>query len=301
MGHGIPAYARKKYSIGDLAAMKNSLRELGLHTVCESARCPNIGECFKKPTATFMILGDVCTRRCRFCAVGKGKPQPPDPAEAEKIVEATGRLGLKHAVITSVTRDDLKDGGASEFAAVISALRSRYPSLVVEVLTPDFGGSVDSLRTVIAAGPHIFNHNIETVPRLYSIVRPQADYRRSLEVLRAAKGMDAAVFTKSGLMAGLGETEYEVISVMRDMLEVGVSILTIGQYLRPMKDNLEVAEYVLPEVFDRYAAAAKEMGFLSVASAPLVRSSYNAEEVFTAIGRHAAPQIAKSTRATVLP
>ena len=279
----VPPWARKKYNIGELAKVKAELRGLGLHTVCESARCPNIGECFKKPTATFMILGETCTRACRFCAVGKGRPQPPDPDEPRNIAEAVRKLGLKHAVITSVTRDDLPDGGAGHFAAVVRLLREELPGLIIEVLTPDFKGSEDSLRSVIEAGPHIFNHNLETVPRLYKTVRPQAIYERSLAVLKKAKYLDAGVYTKSGIMVGLGETEDEVLAVMRDLRGAGCGLLTIGQYLRPMKENIEVAEYVLPEVFERYADAARGMGFVSVASSPFVRSSYNAEEVFTAI------------------
>ena len=283
MDQRIPPWARKKYNIGELAKVKAELRGLGLHTVCESARCPNIGECFKKPTATFMVLGDTCTRACRFCAVGKGRPQPPEPDEPRNIAEAVRKLGLKHAVITSVTRDDLPDGGAGHFAAVIRLLRDEFPGLITEVLTPDFKGSEASLQTVIEAGPHIFNHNLETVPRLYKTVRPQEIYERSLAVLRKAKELAPKVYTKSGIMAGLGETEDEVLTVLHDLREAGCGLLTIGQYLRPMKENIEVAEYVLPEVFERYAEAARGMGFVSVASSPFVRSSYNAEEVFTAI------------------
>jgi lipoyl synthase len=284
MDERIPQWARKKYNLSDLAKVKASLRGLNLHTVCESARCPNIGECFKKPTATFMILGDTCTRRCGFCAVGKGKTAPVDPQEPKHIAEAVRQLGLKHAVITSVTRDDLADGGAGQFAAVVSQLRAEFPKLVIEVLTPDFKGSEDSIRTVVEAGPHIFNHNLETVPRLYRKVRPQAVYERSLDVLRKVREMSAGtIHTKSGLMAGLGEEVEEVVSVMHDLRAVGCRLLTIGQYLRPMKENLEVVEYVRPEVFDSYRDKGLAMGFASVASAPFVRSSYNAEEVFAGI------------------
>lgn len=283
MEQRIPAWARKKYNIGELAAVKAKLRMLGLNTVCESARCPNIGECFKKPTATFMILGDTCTRKCRFCSVGKGVPKAVDPEEPAHITEAVKMLGLKHAVITSVTRDDLPDGGAGQFAAVIGLLRHEFPELAVEVLTPDFGGSEDALRVVVETGPHIFNHNLETVPRLYPTVRPQAVYRRSLDMLQKAKGMRANVRTKSGIMVGLGEREDEVLSLMRDLREAGCDILTVGQYLRPMKENIEVAEYVRPEVFERYAEAARGYGFLSVASSSFVRSSYNAGEIFEKI------------------
>jgi len=284
MDSRIPPWSRKKYNIGELAKVKAQLRELGLHTVCESARCPNIGECFKKPTATFMILGDVCTRRCRFCAVGKGAPTPVDPAEPANIAEGVRRLGLKHAVITSVTRDDLSDGGAGQFAAVVRTLRDGFPGLVVEVLTPDFRGREYDIKAVVDAGPHIFNHNLETVPRLYDTVRPQAVYTRSLDVLRYVKALDGSIHTKSGLMAGLGETPDEVIATMADLRDAGCDLLTIGQYLRPMKENIEVAEYVRPEVFEMYKEKGLAMGFLSVASAPFVRSSYNAEEVFAAVG-----------------
>ncbi len=284
MDERMPAFARKKYNIGDLADVKAKLRGLGLHTVCESARCPNIGECFKKPTATFMILGEVCTRRCGFCSVKKGTAAPPDPSEPENIAVAAGRLGLRHAVITSVTRDDLPDGGAGQFEAVIRILKKEFPQMIVEVLTPDFGGDEAALSKVVGAGPHIFNHNLETVPRLYSRVRPQALYARSLAALRNAKAMRPEIYTKSGIMAGLGETEDEVVSVMRDLRGAGCDLLTIGQYLRPSKENLPVEEYVSPETFERYAEAGRRMGFLSVASAPFVRSSYNAEEVFSAIG-----------------
>ncbi len=284
MNERIPAFARKKYNIGELADVKARLRELGLHTVCESARCPNIGECFKKPTATFMILGEICTRRCGFCSVKKGVAKPPDPEEPANIAVAADRLGLRHAVITSVTRDDLPDGGAGQFEAVIRILKKDFPQMVVEVLTPDFGGDETALRKVMEVGPHIFNHNLETVPRLYPRVRPQAVYERSLDVLRKARAIRPDAYTKSGIMVGLGETEDEVVSVMRDLRGVGCGLLTIGQYLRPSKENLPVAEYVSPEKFEKYADAGKRMGFLSVASAPFVRSSYNAEEVFSAIG-----------------
>jgi len=280
----IPGWAKKKYNLGDLVAVKKQLRELGLNTVCESARCPNIGECFRKPTATFMILGDVCTRRCRFCSVGKGSPRAVDAAEPGNIVEAARRLGLRHAVITSVTRDDLPDGGAGQFAEVVRRLKESFPEMVVEVLTPDFAGLEDSLRTVMEAGPHIFNHNLETVPRLYRRVRPQAVYARSLEVLRRAREMAPGAYTKSGLMVGLGEGFEEVVEVMRDLRDAGCDLLTIGQYLRPMKDNIEVSEYVRPEVFERYRETALSLGFVSAACAPFVRSSYNAEEVFAGIG-----------------
>lgn len=263
--------------------MKPYLRDLGLHTVCESAMCPNIGQCFGKRTATFMILGDVCTRACRFCAVTKGKPEPLDPTEPGKVAQAVRGLGLRHAVITSVTRDDLPDGGASAFAATIRAIHEQAPDTIVEVLIPDFRGSLEALRTVVEAAPQIINHNLETVPRLYPTVRPQAVYERSLQLLERVKQLDPALPTKSGLMVGLGETRDEVLSVMDDLRAVGCDMLTIGQYLRPSQWHLEVAEFVTPEMFAEYRRLGESKGFKSVASGPLVRSSFNAAEVFEAL------------------
>jgi lipoic acid synthetase len=251
---------------------------LKLNTVCESALCPNLGECFARRTATFMILGKVCTRNCRFCAVEGGQPELLDPEEPRRVAEAATRLGLKHVVVTSVTRDDLPDGGAGQFAATIQALREKLPYAIIEVLTPDFQGERKAIASVVEAQPHIFNHNVETVPRLYPRVRPEADYRRSLEVLRTVKELAPSIYTKSGLMVGLGETREEVEQVMADLREINCDILTIGQYLRPSPQHLEVKEFIPPEVFDYYAEAGRKMGFLYVASAPFVRSSYNAAE-----------------------
>lgn len=254
------------------------LRTLALHTVCESARCPNIGECFRRGTATFLILGNVCTRSCRFCAVEKGVPKPLDPEEPERVAEAAKRLNLKHVVVTSVTRDDLPDGGAHHFAATIAALRRVLPQATVEVLVPDFQGKEEALDVVLAARPHVLNHNVETVPRLYPFVRPQADYVRSLWLLGRVKDKAPDVLTKSGLMVGLGETRAEVEGVLHDLRDVRCDIVTIGQYLRPSMRHLPVAAYLPPEEFEYYREYGLRLGFLGVASGPFVRSSYRAEE-----------------------
>ncbi|MDA8433443.1 MAG: lipoyl synthase [Nitrospiraceae bacterium] len=256
------------------------LRKHGLSTVCEEARCPNRSECFSKPTATFMILGHECTRNCGFCAVNSAPPGPPDPEEPERIAAAASELGLKYVVITSVTRDDLPDGGAGHFAKTIEAVRRSLPSSRIEVLTPDFLGDRESLKTVLAAGPDVFNHNVETIERLYRVVRPQAVFRRSLSVLTQARLIAPAIFVKSGFMLGLGETREEVTELLHLLAETGCEIVTIGQYLRPTGKNIPVVEYVRPEVFEEIRSAALGMGFRYVASAPLVRSSMNAEEMF---------------------
>jgi lipoic acid synthetase len=344
-------------SEGTTETVRALLEELGLTTVCQNARCPNIMECFTRHTATFMILGNVCTRDCGFCAVRSGSPLPVDPDEPRRVAEAVRRLRLRHAVITSVTRDDLPDGGASHFAATIRAIREagavREPplqSVIIEVLTPDFKGVPEHIRLVAEARPDIYNHNVETVPRLYPRVRPQADYRRSLELLALVKAEGVRIaggchserseesrrsanetlrgvypepvnetlrfaqgdrqvsplrrahgdhsarasreagptalrgFTKSGLMVGLGETDEEVRGVMKDLRGVGCDILTIGQYLRPSPDHLPIARFVHPDTFADYERAARDLGFLAVASGPFVRSSYNAEHVFRQIG-----------------
>lgn len=261
-----------------LHAMKNTLRRRNLHTVCESARCPNIGECFSKPTATFMILGNVCTRQCGFCSVEKGyEPLSVDPDEPENIALTAKELGLKHVVITSVTRDDLAGSGAMQFALTIKAVRDSIPSISIEVLTPDFKGDERCLKIVLDERPDIFNHNIETVPSLYAKVRPQADYRQSLRVIETAKSMAANVITKSGLMVGLGETNDEIKSALKDLLNAGCDAITIGQYLRPSINNLEVQEYVSLEIFKEYEEYGRDIGFKYVYSGPFVRSSYNAE------------------------
>jgi lipoyl synthase len=256
--------------------LKGIMRGLDLHTVCEEARCPNIGECWNARTATFMILGDTCSRACGFCAVKTGRPGTLDLGEPIRVAEAVERMGLKHAVITSVNRDELEDGGAAIFAATIRQIRKRIPGCGIEVLTPDFMGDEAALATVIHARPDIFNHNIETVPRLYPQVRPKARYERSLEVLQRAKRIDATVFTKSGLMLGLGEEIDEVLQVFRDLRAHDVEILTVGQYLRPTANHLPIVRYVTPDEFAELKVEALKLGFRHVESGPLVRSSYHA-------------------------
>jgi len=257
--------------------LKGLMRELQLHTVCEEARCPNVGECWNAGTATFMILGDVCTRACGFCAVKTGLPGlPPDPEEPRRVADAVARMELRHAVITSVNRDDQSDGGASIFAAVIRAIRQRTPGCAVEVLIPDFKGYWSALQTVIEARPDILNHNTETVPSLYRTVRPGARFERSLELLRRSK--QAGLVTKSGIMLGLGEQSHEVLECLRSIRATGTDILTVGQYLRPSFDHLPVVRYYTPEEFNEIKAFAIGLGFAHVESGPLVRSSYHAAE-----------------------
>jgi lipoic acid synthetase len=263
-----------------VVSLKRDLRAHRLHTVCESARCPNIHECFHRGTATFMILGNLCTRGCAFCAVPKSRrPPPPDPDEPSAVARMAAAMGLRYVVITSVNRDDLPDGGAGHFAATIRQLRRALPLARIEVLTPDFRGRLEDVRTVLDAAPDVFNHNMETVEPLYPRVRPQADYRQSLRVLVEAKRYRPAGLTKSGLMVGLGETPAQVEQLLRDLLQAQVDIVTIGQYLQPTRRNLPVAEYVTPAQFDSYRQTALRMGFRAAFSGPLVRSSYLAEQV----------------------
>lgn len=265
-------------SAAALRSMEGLLRDHHLHTVCERALCPNLGECFERGTATFLIMGDVCTRECRFCRVPGGSPAALDPREPEHIADAVVRLGLTHVVLTSVTRDDLPDGGASHYVAVIRAVRSAAPDSSIEVLVPDFLGRLAALDLVLNEVPDVFNHNLETVPRLYPTVRPQADYARSLMVLgHAAERGDTVV--KTGLMVGLGETTAEVAAVLADAVRAGVKVVTIGQYLRPSSQHLPVSEYVHPDVFEAYRETGEALG-LEVFSAPFVRSSYRAGESF---------------------
>lgn len=259
--------------MGAWHAMKAGFRASGLHTVCEEARCPNRTQCFGQGTATFLLLGDTCTRNCAFCAIHHGIPLPPDPMEPQAISEQAASLGLDYVVLTSVTRDDLPDGGAGHFALAIEALHQSCPAAGVEVLTPDFQGSRGALMRVLEAGPAVFNHNLETVPRLYPEVRPSADYGRSLDVLRWA----GALPTKSGLMLGLGETPAELDRVFEDLLEVGVDFLTLGQYLRPTRRQLPVHRYLHPDEFEALGERARALGFRRVQSAPLVRSSFRAK------------------------
>jgi len=275
-----PEWLKVKAPQGEtVERVKGLIGDLHLHTVCQGACCPNQGECFARGTATFMILGDTCTRNCRFCAVGHGQVEPIDPGEPARVAEAAARLGLKHAVVTSVTRDDLPDGGAGHFAATIAALRERLPGIVIEVLIPDFAGDADALRTVVEAGPDILNHNVETVPRIYPEVRPQAVYTRSLDLLRQAAAMAGKdrMLTKSGLMVGLGELRDEVMDVMKDLRQVDCDLLTIGQYLSPSSKHHQVIEFVTPDTFRDYGEAGRDLGFRGVASFPLARSSYRAE------------------------
>ncbi len=260
--------------------VRHLMKNLHLNTVCREARCPNRVECFNRGTATFLIMGDTCTRRCRFCNVNKGKPQPLDKEEPRHVAEAVKALGLKYVVITSVTRDDLPDGGAAHFASVIRKVREIDPGVGIEVLIPDFQGDSDSLNTVLDARPDVLNHNVETVSRLYEAVRPGAAYERSLELLARAKTINPSIKTKSGLMVGLGETDEELYGVFADLRKAGCDLLTIGQYLAPTKEHYPVADYILPEKFEEYRAKALEMGFLDAASGPLVRSSYKAGEMF---------------------
>lgn len=263
-------------------AVESLMGELRLNTVCREARCPNRGECYSDGTATFLVLGDACTRACRFCAVDAGTPAVPDAEEPSRVAEAVRRLGLRHAVITMVTRDDLADGGAAHLAAVVSAVRETSPDVAVEVLVSDLGGSHDSVDAVLDAGPDVFGHNLETVPRLYGEVRPGADYRRSLGVLARAAGHTLGLPVRSGLMLGLGETRDEVRDVMGDLREAGCGMLTLGQYLRPSPRHLAVSEFVPPDVFGELEADARALGFVAVASAPFVRSSYRASELVAA-------------------
>jgi len=273
-----PDWLKVKLAPEGLNEVKGMLKRLSLFTVCEEANCPNITECFGRRTATFMILGKICTRNCTFCNVTKGKVMPVDFEEPLRIAKAVQELKLKHVVITSVTRDDLNDGGAGHFAQVIGEIKKLDKNVVVEVLIPDFQGNLAALLKVINTKPEIINHNIETVPRLYPEVRPQAIYERSLQLLQNAKNMDKSIFTKSGIMLGLGENELEVIDVLEDLRAVNCDLLTIGQYLAPSKKHYPVIEYVHPEVFARYKKIGEELGFKYVASGPLVRSSYHAAE-----------------------
>ncbi len=281
MTQRLPDWIReKKLNLAALRDVKTLLRANELHSVCESLACPNRTECFSRGTATFMILGDICTRSCGFCNVTTGRPYaPPSPDEPRAVAEAARRLRLAHVVVTCVTRDDLADGGAQQFAETIRELRKALPLAAVEVLTSDFRGNLESVRTVIEARPDYFNHNVETVPRLYDFVRPGSRFERSLAILREAKNIDPGVTTKSGLMLGLGERRDEVLDVLRRLRQSGVEIVTIGQYLQPKREKLDVVEYVHPDVFDEYRVHGEAMGFRAVFSGPFVRSSYMADVV----------------------
>jgi lipoic acid synthetase len=276
-----PPWLKKKMApYQDLQKVKSILAEGDLHTVCEEARCPNLGECFSQGTATFLILGRICTRNCGFCAVEHGGPPLPDEEEPQHVAQAVKRMGLRYIVITSVTRDDLPDGGASHFARTIQALRALDQRIRIEVLVPDFRGDPSSLALVLKEGPDVLNHNVETVPRLYPEVRPQADYRRSLNLLKRSKESYSKIFTKSGLMLGLGETKDEVVDLLRDLRQAGCDFLTIGQYLQPRINRLAVVRYIPPEEFEAYRKIGEEIGFKMVSSGPFVRSSFHASQMF---------------------
>ena len=274
-----PAWLRVPAPGGpNYGAVKRMMQELGLHTVCEEAHCPNVGECWEHKAATFMILGDVCTRNCSYCAVAHGTPQPLDPGGPARLAVAVERLGLQHVVITSVDRDDLEHGGAESFAACIAEIRNRLPETSVEVLIPDFKGDLEALRIVVSARPDILNHNTETIERLYRLARPGGRYPRALELLRRAKQLDPGMLTKSGIMCGLGEEWDELVATMRDVRAQGVDILTLGQYLRPSSDHLPIARYYMPDEFAELRRIGLEMGYRHVEAGPLVRSSYHAWE-----------------------
>jgi lipoic acid synthetase len=278
--HPRPEWLRVKFFNGpNYQDLKRIMRTLGLNTVCESARCPNMGECWEHRTATFMILGNICTRACGFCAVPSGKPAgPPNELEPDRVAEAVERMGLRYAVVTSVNRDDQPDGGAAIFARTIREIRQRVPECKVEVLIPDFRGDWSALETVVAARPDVLNHNTETVPRLYHEVRKGAVYGRSLELLRRAKSLAPGMPTKTGLMLGLGEERGEVLAAMQDLVAQGTDILTLGQYLQPTREHLPIVRYVHPDEFAEFKELGEQMGFAHVESGPLVRSSYHAFE-----------------------
>ncbi len=281
MSH-FPIWMHKKLSTGaKMEATRQTLAHYGLNTICTSALCPNQGECLAAGTATFLILGDYCTRGCTFCAVTRGLPEAPDPEEPARLAQAAADLNLRHVVVTSVTRDDLPDGGAGHFAATIKELRLHLPAATIEVLTPDFGGQEWSIDIVIAAGPDVYNHNLETVNRLYPAVRPDAQYERSLNLLQRVKDQTPRIYTKSGLMVGLGEEFEEVVAAMSDLRRAGCDTLTIGQYLRPSPQHIPIARFIAPEEFASYKEKALQLGFVYVESGPYVRSSYHAHKLFS--------------------
>ncbi len=281
-------------SVG-FAETKALMRRLSLNTVCEEAACPNIGECWTKKHATVMILGDVCTRACAFCNVKTGMPRKVDVNEPQHVADAAAELGLKHIVITSVDRDDLPDGGASQFVKVIEALRRTTPDTTIEILTPDFRNKMEkAVEAIVAARPDVYNHNLETVPRLYPTIRPGARYYASLRLLETVKRHDPSIFTKSGIMVGLGEQRLEVHQVMDDMRSADIDFLTIGQYLQPTPKHAKVMDFVTPQTFDAYAAIARAKGFLLVASSPLTRSSYHADRDFALMQQARATQLANA-------
>jgi lipoic acid synthetase len=279
----IPEWIRLKWKVdSDFSKVHNLVGGLGLHTVCQSAKCPNIHECWGAGTATIMLLGNLCTRSCKFCSVPHGRPLPADPGEPERVVEAVRGMKLNHIVLTSVNRDDMPDGGSGIFAETITRLHAAYPGLNVEVLTPDFQGDVEALETIFRAAPDVFSHNIETVARLQAVIRPQASYGRSLAVLAAGAAWRPKMAIKSGIMVGMGETIEELEQAMLDLFQAGCRILTLGQYLQPTRHNRPVDRYVMPREFDALAETARKIGFSGVASGPMVRSSYKAEALLQA-------------------
>jgi lipoic acid synthetase len=273
-----PEWLQKRMDFKSMKEMGDMLRSLNLNTVCEGARCPNMGECFKNKTATFMILGSICTRNCRFCAIEQLTPTPVDSEEPRNVALASKKLGLRHVVVTSVTRDDLADQGAKQFAQTVLEIKKELPKATIELLIPDMNMKEDCLKIVADSKPTILNHNIETVPALYDDIRPMADYRQSLDVLKYFREKSEGIYTKSGIMVGLGETREEVLDVLKDLRSVDCDILTIGQYLPPSKNHAKLVEYVTPETFDFYKEEAEKLGFKFVASGPYVRSSYQAAE-----------------------
>jgi lipoic acid synthetase len=278
----IPPWLRIKLPKSEnFSCTSGLIEDLHLNTVCQSAKCPNKWECFSRNVATFLIMGSICTRNCAFCNIAPGRMEPLDADEPARVAEAARRLKLRHVVITSVTRDDLPDGGSAHFAATITAVRRAVPGCTVEVLIPDFQGDESALRTVLDARPEVLNHNLETVPALYPAIRPQADYRQSLTLLERSKAMAPAIPTKSGIMVGLGETDEQILPVLDDLAAIGCDIVTIGQYMQPTRHHPRVTRYVEPAVFDTYAEQARARGIRHVFSAPLVRSSYNAEQFVT--------------------
>ena len=279
----LPPWIRIKWATeGEYAKVHQLVSGLELNTVCQDAKCPNIHECWNRGTATFMILGDLCTRTCGFCAIKGGRPQGLDREEPERVAEAAASMHLNHVVVTSVARDDLPDGGAQVFADTIRALKRALPGATIEILTPDFQGRDDALEIVLAAEPDVFNHNLETVQRLQPVIRPMASYGRTLSVLTRAAAYRTGMAVKSGLMLGLGETEDEILDALRDLRRAGCDLLTIGQYLAPTPHHREVDQFVPPETFDRIGDEARNLGFKGVASGPMVRSSYRADELFAA-------------------
>ena len=280
-----PWLKKQRIDLRTLHSIKSVMREGSLSTVCEEAKCPNRSECFEEGTATFLAMGDVCTRSCGFCEIGKGRPRPLDPDEPSKLADAAVRMGLRHVVVTSVDRDDLPDGGSSHFVRIVEALRERLPAAEIELLTPDFRGDVAAIDRVADSRPDVFNHNVETVPRLYRRVRPGSDFERSANLLARVRERQSAVTTKSGMMVGLGETKEEVLALMDRLRAADVDILTIGQYLRPSRERLPVVEYIHPDVFAEYESEGRARGFRNVFAGPFVRSSYHAAEAARAARR----------------